>query len=196
MLTLRRVPFLLFCVLFQVIANMNAAYKQEKKKSAKRRTQNVPQMSYKIEAPLFGAGESPSPKKLKDSLYLSFPVETVLATEQSSSEDIKTALAFHLAESDVHWWGQVSQETHRLSAAPCCHEPRDAHSRAQDGVCCFMLPAPQSVERSAGSMFHVLGNRESTWLKKLQRWSTWTETPKLCYPCFLVIQFFKTKALC
>lgn len=93
-----------FCFVFhlQVIANMNAAYKQEKKKNAKRRTHNVPPVTFKIADPLFGTGDSPSPKKLKDSLYLSFPVETVLATEQGSSEDIKTALAFHLAESDVH----------------------------------------------------------------------------------------------
>ncbi|XP_033182028.1 uncharacterized protein zgc:113436 [Anabas testudineus] len=85
-----------------VMANMNAAYKQEKKKNAKRRTHNVPSVTFKIADPLFRAGDSPSPKKLKDSLYLSFPVETVLATEQSSSGDIKTALAYHLAESDVH----------------------------------------------------------------------------------------------
>lgn len=86
-----------------VIANMNTAYKQEKKKkNAKRRTHNMPSMTFKMADPLFGAGDSPSPKKLKESLYLSFPVETVLATEQSSSEDIKTELAYHLAESDVH----------------------------------------------------------------------------------------------
>lgn len=59
-------------------------------------------MTFKIADPLFSTGDSPSPKKLKDSLYLSFPVETVLATEQSSSEEIKTALAYHLTESDVH----------------------------------------------------------------------------------------------
>ena len=87
---------------FQVIANMNAAYKQEKKKNAKRRAHDIPSMTFKIADPLFSAGDSPSPKKLKESLYLSFPVETVLATEQSSSEDIKTELAYHLAESDVH----------------------------------------------------------------------------------------------
>ncbi|KAM9361117.1 gypsy retrotransposon integrase-like protein 1 [Symphorus nematophorus] len=85
-----------------VLANMNTAYKQEKKKNAKRRTHNMPSMTFKIADPLFGAGDPPSPKKLKESLYLSFPVETVLATEQSSSEDIKTELAYHLAESDVH----------------------------------------------------------------------------------------------
>ncbi|KAF1388869.1 hypothetical protein PFLUV_G00067320 [Perca fluviatilis] len=85
-----------------VIANMNAAYKEEKKKNVKRRTHNMPSMTFKIADPLFGAGDSPSPKKLKDSLYLSFPVETVLATEQSSAEDMKTELAYHLAESDVH----------------------------------------------------------------------------------------------
>ncbi|XP_042344611.1 uncharacterized protein zgc:113436 [Plectropomus leopardus] len=85
-----------------VIANMNAAYKQEKKKNAKRRTHNMTSMTFKIADPLFAAGDSPSPKKLKDSLYLSFPVETVLATDQSGSEDMKTELEYHLAESDVH----------------------------------------------------------------------------------------------
>lgn len=90
------------CSGFQVIANMNAAYKQEKKKTAKRKTHNVPSMAFKVADPLFGVGDSPSPKKLKESLYLSFPVETVLATEQGGSEDIKTELAYRLAESDVH----------------------------------------------------------------------------------------------
>lgn len=85
-----------------VLANMNAAYKQEKKRNAKRRAHNMPSMTFKVADPLFGAGDSPSPKKLKESLYLSFPVETVLATEQSGSEDIKTELEYHLSESDVH----------------------------------------------------------------------------------------------
>ncbi|KAM3868478.1 gypsy retrotransposon integrase-like protein 1 [Diretmus argenteus] len=83
-----------------VIANMNAAYKQEKK-NAKRRPRNMPSMTFKITDPMFGSGESPSPKKVKEeSLYLSFPVETVLATEQSSSEGKKTDLDYPL--SDVH----------------------------------------------------------------------------------------------
>ncbi|KAL0979181.1 hypothetical protein UPYG_G00181820 [Umbra pygmaea] len=69
-----------------VIANMNATYKQEKK-NAKRRGRNLPSVTFKVTDPLFGSRESPSPKKLKQSIYLSFPVETVLATEQSSSED-------------------------------------------------------------------------------------------------------------
>lgn len=85
-----------------VIANMNAAYKQEKKKNAKCRVHDVASVTFKIEDPLFGKEDSPSPKKLKDSLYLSFPVETVLTTEQSSSEDLKTELGYHLAEPDVH----------------------------------------------------------------------------------------------
>lgn len=87
----------MFC--FQVIANMNAAYKQEKK-NAKRRTQNGPPVTFNITDPLFAAGDSPSPKKAKESLYLSFPVETVLVTEQSSSEDVKTELAYDLVEDD------------------------------------------------------------------------------------------------
>lgn len=81
---------------------MNAAYKQEKKKNGKRRTHSTPSVTFKITDPLFDAGDSPSPKKMKESLYLSFPVETVLATEQSGSEDIKTELAYHLAESGAH----------------------------------------------------------------------------------------------
>lgn len=92
------------CVFYmQVIANMNAAYKREKKKNAKRRTQNMSSVTFKIADPLFAVRDSPSPKKLKESLYLSFPVETVLTTEQSGSEDLKTELAYHLVESDVQW---------------------------------------------------------------------------------------------
>lgn len=99
---------------------MNIAYKQEKRKNAKRKTHSVPSMTFKDSDPLFGAGDSPSPKRLKESLYLSFPVETVLATEQSGSEDIKTELAYHLAESDVHWGGRCVTSVERdymLSAA-------------------------------------------------------------------------------
>ncbi|XP_060893160.1 gypsy retrotransposon integrase-like protein 1 [Labrus mixtus] len=83
-----------------VIANMNASYKQDKKRNTKRRTR-TPSMNFKIQDPLFCAGDSPSPKKSKDSLYLSFPVETVLATEQSS-EHMKNELVFHLRESEAH----------------------------------------------------------------------------------------------
>ncbi|KAM4577522.1 gypsy retrotransposon integrase-like protein 1 [Odontesthes bonariensis] len=78
-----------------VIANMNSAYKQEKKKNAKRRTLGMPPVEFKMIDPLFAAGDSPSPKKVKESLYLSFPVETVLDTEQSSSEDVKAELMYH-----------------------------------------------------------------------------------------------------
>ncbi|KAM4616300.1 gypsy retrotransposon integrase-like protein 1 isoform 2-T2 [Polymixia lowei] len=84
-----------------VIANMNVAYKQEKK-NAKRRLRNMPSMTFKITDPMFGSGESPSPKKLKESLYLSFPVETVLTTDQSTSEDKKTDLEYPLPVPDVH----------------------------------------------------------------------------------------------
>lgn len=81
---------------------MNAAYKQEKKRNIKRRAHNTPSMTFKVAGPLLGTRDSASPKKLKESLYLSFPVETVLATEQSSSEEVKTQLTYHLTESDVH----------------------------------------------------------------------------------------------
>lgn len=81
---------------------MNAAYKLEKKKNAKRRAYNVTPVTLKIADPLFSVGEVPSPKKVKEGLYLSFPVETVLATTQNSSEDVKTDLEYHLVESDIH----------------------------------------------------------------------------------------------
>ncbi|CAB1322181.1 unnamed protein product [Coregonus sp. 'balchen'] len=84
-----------------VIANMNAAYKQEKK-NAKRRARNMPSITFKVTDPLFGSGESSSPKKLKQSIYLSFPVETVLATEQSSSDEKKSDLEYPLTISDAH----------------------------------------------------------------------------------------------
>ncbi|XP_056147991.1 gypsy retrotransposon integrase-like protein 1 [Lampris incognitus] len=84
-----------------VIANMNMAYKQEKK-NAKCRPRNMPSMTFKTEDPLFGSEESPSPKKLKGSLYLSFPVETVLANEQSCPEVKKTDLGYPLPVPDVH----------------------------------------------------------------------------------------------
>lgn len=83
---------------FQVIANMNLAYKQEKKKNGKRKTH----VTFKMADPPFAAGDSPSPKKLKDSLYLSFPVETVLAAGQGGADDMKAELGYHLAGSDVH----------------------------------------------------------------------------------------------
>lgn len=86
-------------VQFQVLANMNAAYKHEKKRSAKRKMHNIPEMTYKITDPLFAAEDSPSPKKLKESLYLSFPVESM----QGSANSIKTELTYHLAESGIHW---------------------------------------------------------------------------------------------
>ncbi|XP_052335028.1 gypsy retrotransposon integrase-like protein 1 isoform X2 [Oncorhynchus keta] len=84
-----------------VIANMNAAYKQEKK-NAKRRARNMPSITFKVTDPLFGSGESSSQKKLKRSIYLSFPVETVLATEQCSSDDKKSDLEYPLPISDAH----------------------------------------------------------------------------------------------
>ncbi|XP_047236890.1 uncharacterized protein zgc:113436 [Girardinichthys multiradiatus] len=85
-----------------VIANMNAAYKQEKKKNAKRRMQTTPPATLKMTEPLFAAVDSTSAKKVKESLYLSFPMETVLATEPNNSEDVKTELEYRLAEPDAH----------------------------------------------------------------------------------------------
>uniref|UniRef100_A0A3Q3WVW5 Gypsy retrotransposon integrase-like protein 1 n=1 Tax=Mola mola TaxID=94237 RepID=A0A3Q3WVW5_MOLML len=85
-----------------VIANMNTAYKQEKKKNAKRKMHSVSTMTFKMEDPLFAAGDSASPKKLKESVYLAFPVEAVLTNEQGGSDEIKTELTYHIAESGVH----------------------------------------------------------------------------------------------
>ncbi|KAL4636018.1 hypothetical protein GN956_G13188 [Arapaima gigas] len=83
-----------------VIANMNAAYKQEKK-NAKRRVRNIPAITFKVEDPLFGTRESPPLKKLKESLLLSFPVEAVLDSEQSGSDDKKSDLEYPLPVPDV-----------------------------------------------------------------------------------------------
>lgn len=87
---------------FQVLANMNAAYKQEKKKNSKRKTHAITPLSFKITDPLFGADESPCPKKLKDNLFLPFPDETVLSSGQSGASEIKTELSYQLGEPDVH----------------------------------------------------------------------------------------------
>lgn len=85
----------------QVIANMNAAYKDEKKKNGKRKTHIASSTPFKMADPPFGTGDSPPQKKQKDSLYLSFPMETVLATKRSSAEGTKAELAYHLARADV-----------------------------------------------------------------------------------------------
>lgn len=87
---------------FQVLANMNAAYKQEKKKNSKRKSHNMAPLGLKITDPLFAAEDSPCPKKLKDNFFLSFPDETVLSTGQSGASEIKTELSYHLDEPDVH----------------------------------------------------------------------------------------------
>lgn len=60
----------------QVLANMNAAYKQEKKKNSKGKRHSTAPLGLKLSEPLFAA-DSPCPKKLKDNLFLSFPDETV-----------------------------------------------------------------------------------------------------------------------
>lgn len=76
---------------------MNAAYKQEKKKNSKRKTPSLaPLGPTGSPHPLFAAGDSPCPKKPKDSLFLSFPDETVLVTEQSGAGGVKTGLSYHL----------------------------------------------------------------------------------------------------
>lgn len=85
----------------QVITNMNVAYRQEKK-NAKRKARNMPSITLTVTDPLFGTDDSPSAKKHKESLYLSFPVETVLTTVQNEAEDRKNALEYPLTDSDVH----------------------------------------------------------------------------------------------
>uniref|UniRef100_A0A8C4Z7X6 Gypsy retrotransposon integrase-like protein 1 n=1 Tax=Gadus morhua TaxID=8049 RepID=A0A8C4Z7X6_GADMO len=83
-----------------VTANMNSAYKQEKK-NAKRRLRNMPSMTFKITDPMFGAGETPPAKKLKaESLFLSFPVEAELATD-GCSDDRKSDLEYPIPIADV-----------------------------------------------------------------------------------------------
>lgn len=80
--------------LFQVLANMNAAYKQEKKKNSKRKVQGAAPLGLKVsDAP-------PRPKKMKDTLFLSFPDQTVLSA--GAAGDIKAELSYHLGEPDVH----------------------------------------------------------------------------------------------
>lgn len=81
---------------------MNVAYRQEKK-NAKRKARNMPSITLTVSNPLFSTEETPSAKKLKESLYLSFPVETVLTTVQNVPEAKKNGLEYPLTDSDVHW---------------------------------------------------------------------------------------------
>uniref|UniRef100_A0A673LLZ3 Zgc:113436 n=1 Tax=Sinocyclocheilus rhinocerous TaxID=307959 RepID=A0A673LLZ3_9TELE len=82
-----------------VVTNMNVAYRQEKK-NAKRKARNMPSITLTVTDPLFSTEETPSAKKLKESLYLSFPVETVLTTVQNVPEAKKNGLEYPLT--DVH----------------------------------------------------------------------------------------------
>ncbi|NP_001314823.1 uncharacterized protein LOC503528 isoform 1 [Danio rerio] len=84
-----------------VITNMNVAYRQEKK-NAKRKSRNMPSITLTVAEPLFSSEESPSAKKLKESLYLSFPVETVLTTVQNVPDAKKNGLDYPLTDSDMH----------------------------------------------------------------------------------------------
>uniref|UniRef100_A0AAY5EGK1 Uncharacterized protein n=1 Tax=Electrophorus electricus TaxID=8005 RepID=A0AAY5EGK1_ELEEL len=78
-----------------VFSNMNAAYKQEKK-SAKRRSRNISSITLTVTEPLCPPDECPSPKKLRDGLFVTFPVETVLGTVQAAPEDRKNGLEYPL----------------------------------------------------------------------------------------------------
>ncbi|XP_076848348.1 gypsy retrotransposon integrase-like protein 1 isoform X2 [Brachyhypopomus gauderio] len=69
-----------------VFSNMNAAYKKEKK-SAKRRSSNIRSITLTVTEPLGPPDKCPSPKRLRDGLFLTFPVETVLGTVQTPPED-------------------------------------------------------------------------------------------------------------
>lgn len=89
------------CVSFQVFSNMNAAYKQEKK-SAKRRGRNVSSITLTVTEPLGPTHDSPSPKRLKEDLFLTFPVETVISAVQVVAEEGKDGLEYVLPGPDVH----------------------------------------------------------------------------------------------
>ncbi|XP_049326182.1 gypsy retrotransposon integrase-like protein 1 [Astyanax mexicanus] len=65
-----------------VISNMNSAYKEEKK-NAKQRSKNMSSTTLTVTEPLCSSDEPPSPKKLKEELFLTFPVETVLSAVQT-----------------------------------------------------------------------------------------------------------------
>lgn len=88
-------------VVFQVFSNMNAAYKQEKK-SAKRRGRNLSSITLTVTEPLCPAEDLPSPKRLKDDLFLTFPVETVISAVQVVTEEGKGGLEYVLPGPDVH----------------------------------------------------------------------------------------------
>lgn len=92
---------IMFFLSIQVVTNMNVAYRQEKK-NAKRKARNMPSITLSVTDPLFSTEEMPSAKKLKESLYLSFPVETVLTTVQNVPEAKKNGLEYPLTDSDVH----------------------------------------------------------------------------------------------
>ncbi|XP_036454257.1 LOW QUALITY PROTEIN: uncharacterized protein zgc:113436 [Colossoma macropomum] len=83
-----------------VFSNMNAAYKEEK--NAKRRGRNVSSITLTVTEPLCASDEPPSPKKLKEGLFLTFPVETVLSAVQATPDDRKNGLEYTLPGSDVH----------------------------------------------------------------------------------------------
>lgn len=80
---------------------MNAAYKEEKK-NAKRRGRNVSSLTLTVTEPLCASDEPPSPKKLKEGLFLTFPVETVLSAVQAAPDERKNGLEFTLPGSDLH----------------------------------------------------------------------------------------------
>lgn len=88
----------MFFLSIQVVTNMNVAYRQEKK-NAKRKARNMPSITLTVTDPLFST--APSTKKLKESIYLSFPVETVLTTIQNVPEAKKNGLEYPLADTDV-----------------------------------------------------------------------------------------------
>ncbi|XP_066513752.1 gypsy retrotransposon integrase-like protein 1 isoform X2 [Hoplias malabaricus] len=84
-----------------VFSNMNAAYKEEKKNS-KRRGRNMSSITLTVTEPLCSSDEPPSPKKLKEGLILTFPMETVLSSIQTLTDDKKNGLEYTLPGSDVH----------------------------------------------------------------------------------------------
>ncbi|KAI5618514.1 uncharacterized protein zgc:113436 [Silurus meridionalis] len=84
-----------------VFSNVTAAYKQEKK-SAKRQSRNVSSITLTVTEPTCPSDDSPSPKRPKDELFLTFPVETVISAVQVVSEEGKDGLEYVLPGPDVH----------------------------------------------------------------------------------------------
>ncbi|XP_062873903.1 gypsy retrotransposon integrase-like protein 1 [Trichomycterus rosablanca] len=67
-----------------VFSNMNASYKQEKKR-VKRRSRGVSTITLTLTEPSSTPEASPAPKRLRNELFLTFPVETVIGAVQAEA---------------------------------------------------------------------------------------------------------------